>query len=273
MSGNEKTRKIVWITGASSGIGRQTALEMATRGWLVVASARSDGDLHTLAQDVADKGLPGKVVPMPVDVTDLAALQAVVEKIETTLGPLDTALLNAGTFKKDSALTFSAETFGKTIDVNVMGTAKCLEAVLPGFIKRRAGQIVIVSSVAGYRGLAYSLAYGSSKAALINLAEALKCELDAYGVKVQLVCPGFVKTPLTDKNEFEMPMLMAVEPAAKALVDGLEGNRFEIRFPWLFTFIMKRLRCLHDALYFALIKKGLGTDKPDDKPDTQKDAA
>lgn len=272
MSGKSKANgKVAWITGASTGIGRATAIEMAMRGWTIAASARGEDKLVSLREEVAKAGHPGKIVVVPADITDKKGLHAAVEKIEREVGAIDLALLNAGTYKKDTVTRFDAEEFRRTVDINLMGTVNSLEPLLPRMIKRKSGQIAIVSSVAGYRGLPYSLSYGTTKAGLINLAESMKVELDQYGVKVQLVNPGFVKTPLTDKNDFEMPMLMPVDKAAVALVNGLEGNSFEITFPRKFTFWMKRLRGLPDRLYFPLVKKGLGTGKPDaPKADTAK---
>ncbi|GAB5387619.1 MAG: SDR family NAD(P)-dependent oxidoreductase [Alphaproteobacteria bacterium] len=266
MSGNKKQTgqgKVAWITGASTGIGRATAIEMASRGWTIIASARTADKLESLRDEVTKAGHPGKIVVIPADVTDRKGLHDVVDRIEKDVGKIDLALLNAGTFKKDTATRFDAEEFRRTVDINIMGTVNSLEPLLPRMLKRKAGHIAIVSSVAGYRGLPYSLSYGTTKAGLINLAESLKTELDGHNVKVQVVNPGFVKTPLTDKNDFEMPMLMPVDKAAVALADGLEGNSFEITFPRKFTFWMKRLRGLPDRLYFPLVKKGLGSGKPD----------
>ncbi|WP_114395078.1 SDR family NAD(P)-dependent oxidoreductase [Oleisolibacter albus] len=246
------TDGIAWVTGASSGIGEHVALILAARGWTVAASARRGEVLADLARRA---GGPGRILPLPLDITDPAAVRTAVAGLEAEHGPVALAVLNAGTYVPDSARTFSAEAFRQTVEVNLMGSAQCLEALLPGMIRRRLGQLVLVSSVAGYRGLPRSLAYGASKAALINLAESLKLDVERFGLKVQLVTPGFIKTPLTDRNDFPMPFLMPVEQAALRLVDALGQDRFEISFPRRFTFWLRRLRCLPYPLYFTLVRR------------------
>lgn len=243
-------KTIVWITGASTGIGAETALQMAQKGWIVAATARSKDKLTALAKQA--ETLSGEIIPYPGDVTKEKSMTDIVEKIEVEQGIIDIALLNAGTNSPDTADNFTAASFKKTFDINVNGIAHCVEPLLKKFRLRRAGRIAIVASVAGYRGLPTSLSYGPSKAALINMAEALYMECKPLGIKVQLVSPGFVKTPLTDKNEFPMPMLMPVEKAATKLIKGLQSNRFEIIFPWLFVLILKTAGLLPGKLYLWL---------------------
>ena len=144
------------------------------------------------------------------------------------------------------------------VETNLMGTMHGLEALIPACLAARRGHIAIVASVAGYRGLPKAAAYGAGKAALINLAESLKFDLDRAGVKLQLVAPGFVKTPLTDKNDFAMPFLMPVDRAVDAMIDGLRGARFEITFPKPLARRMKLLRMLPYRLYFALVRARTG---------------
>lgn len=239
-----------WITGAGKGIGRAVALKLAARGVQVAASARTVADLESLARDAGD----GSVVPFPVDVTDEAAVAATVEAIEARFGALDLAILNAGTHVPVRARDFRAEPFHTLMEVNVLGVVHGLAALLPRFMARRSGRIVVVSSVAGYRGLPTAAAYGASKAALINMCEALKPDLDRHGVGITLVNPGFVRTPLTDKNPFRMPFLMDPDDAAERLVRGVERGRFEVTFPRRFTWGMKLLRCLPYSLYFYLVR-------------------
>lgn len=244
----------VWVTGASSGIGEHVALRLAAQGWTVLASARRADALAALAACATGAG---RIVPVPLDVTDLDAVRRTVAEMEQAHGPIATLVLNAGTFAPDSAAKLSAERYRQTVEVNLMGVVNCLDAALPGLIARRKGHVVIVSSVAGYRGLPRSLAYGPTKAALINLAESLYLDLERYGVRVQLVNPGFIKTPLTDKNDFPMPFLMPVEEAADRMVAEMRGEGFEITFPRRFTFMLQRLRCLPYPLYFALTRKAM----------------
>ncbi len=243
---------IAWVTGASSGIGEALAMRLALDGWTVAVSARSKDKLEALETASAD--FDGLIVPAPVDITDLDAVIRTVSDLESRCGPIRLAVLNAGTYAPDGVKGFDSGRFMEVVDLNVGGTAKCLQALMPRMIKRKAGQIALVSSVAGYRGLPRSLSYGASKSALINLAEALKLQLDPHGVKVQLVSPGFVKTPLTDKNDFPMPFLMPVDDAVEALIRGLGSSRFEICFPWKFTFLMHFMEGLPYWLYFPLVK-------------------
>jgi short-subunit dehydrogenase len=243
----------VWITGASSGLGRALARRMAADGWTVAASARGAEALAALAKGAEDR--KGAIRAYPLDVTDAAAVPAVVAAIERDLGPIDQAVLNAGTHRPVRAADFRAADFRKLVDLNLMGTVHCLAALLPGMIARRGGHIAVVASVAGYRGLPTSAAYGMTKAGLINMAEALKPELDGLGVRLQVVNPGFVRTPLTDKNPFPMPFLMEVEDAADALYRGLGSERFEIVFPRRFAYMLKVLRCLPAPLAFAITRR------------------
>ena len=245
--------RVAWITGAGKGIGRSVALEMARRGWTVAASARTESDLSNLAE--AAGAASGTIVPFVLDVTQPEAASAVVDRIEDQVGGIDLALLNAGTYVRFGVEDFTAAAFGRQIDVNVMGTANCLEPILARMRTRRAGQIAVVSSLTAYRGLPFASAYGASKAALTNMCEALKPELDAFGIGMTVIHPGFVKTPLTDQNEFPMPFLMEVDEAALRIVNGLERGKFEITFPRRFAFMLKLARCLPYRLYFSITRK------------------
>jgi NAD(P)-dependent dehydrogenase (short-subunit alcohol dehydrogenase family) len=240
----------VWITGASTGIGEALARRMAEDGAEVVASARSVDRLDALA---AASG--GRIVAWPLDVTDHAAVQAGVARIEAERGPIDVAVLNAGTHRPVSAADFTAAGLQALLELNLMGTAACLEALMPRMIARGRGRIAVVASVAGYRGLPTSAYYGAGKAALINLAESLKFDLDRAGVTIQLVDPGFVRTPLTDRNEFPMPFLIGADVAADRIAAGLRSSRFEIAFPRVFVWLLKLLRLLPYGLYFPLVAR------------------
>lgn len=243
----------VWITGASSGIGRATALELAGRGDHVFASARRSELLTELAEAADASG--GRLAPVPLDVTDVTAARQAHARIEADGGPLDVALFAAGTHAPVEAEGFTATSLRTLVDINLMGVANCLEPVMTAMIRRKRGHIAIVSSVAGYRGLPTAACYGATKAALINLAEALRFDLEKHCVTVQLIDPGFVRTPLTDKNDFKMPFLMEPDDAARRIADGLASDRFEITFPKRFTWMVKAFRCLPYALYFPLVAK------------------
>ncbi|MEM7023372.1 MAG: SDR family NAD(P)-dependent oxidoreductase [Pseudomonadota bacterium] len=247
--------EVIWITGASSGIGRALALRMARDGHRIAASARNQKALERLAAE-ADGGL---IRSFPLDVTDLASVKAAFSGIESALGPVDMAVLAAGNHHPVVATDFRSADMARLVDINLIGVANTLEPLMAAMIGRGKGRIAIVSSVAGYRGLPTSAYYGATKAALINLAESLKFDLDRHSVTMQLIDPGFVKTPLTDRNTFKMPFLISAEEAADAMVRGLRGRGFEITFPKRFTTIMKLLRCLPYRLYFPLVTRITGT--------------
>lgn len=247
------TDRCVWITGASSGIGLSLAERMMRDGWSVAGSARSAEALTKL-----EKLHPGRFFAYPLDVTDEAGAKAVVARIRQERGRLDLAVLAAGTHLPVDVEDFEVKPFRTLVEINLMGVVNCLAAVVPGFMSKRCGHIAIVSSVAGYGGLPTAAAYGATKAALNNMTAALKFDLDQYDVKTQLVCPGFVRTPLTDRNPFPMPFLMEPEDAAEAFYKGLQSDGFEITFPRRFAIILKLLNALPYALYFRLVKRGTG---------------
>jgi NAD(P)-dependent dehydrogenase (short-subunit alcohol dehydrogenase family) len=249
----DRKQDIVWITGASSGLGRALALRFARAGAQVAASARNEEALTELAAEA--EALPGRIDARPLDVTDAAAFRAAAEEIEREIGPVDALVLNAGTHIPLGAAELTSDSFRKLLDVNVMGAVNGLEAVLPAMRARGRGRIAVVASLSGYRGLPSAAAYGLTKAGLINMCEALRPELELDGVVLQVVNPGFVKTPLTDKNDFEMPFLMELEEAAEAFYRGLQTDRFEIVFPRRFAYILKLLQRLPYALYFPIMRK------------------
>jgi NADP-dependent 3-hydroxy acid dehydrogenase YdfG len=249
----EATRRVAWVTGAGTGIGRALAKRLAEEGWHVAASARTAKDLDSLAAEV-----PGSITALVLDVTDETATAAVVEKIESGIGPLELVVLNAGTYFPVTATKFKAANFRKTVDVNLNGTANGLDAVLPRMIARRSGHVVLMASVAGFVGLPTSSAYGATKAAINNLAEAMKVELEPHGVTMSVINPGFVRTPLTDKNTFPMPFLMDIDPAIDAIMRGLNAKKYEIIFPWQMAVLMKLLRILPHWLQFAITRRMVG---------------
>lgn len=247
---------VAWVTGASQGIGEAVCLRLARDGWTVIASARSADKLAALAERA--EGLPGRIVAQALDVTDGAAVEDGVHAISAEHGPVALAILNAGTYLADNAESLSDETLRPTIDLNLVSVARCLKAVLAPMREAGRGHVQVVASVSGYRGLPNAVSYGASKAALINMAESLKLDFDRFGLTLQLVNPGFVKTPLTDKNEFPMPFLITAEKAAERMVAALASRRFEVTFPRRFTFMLKIMRCLPYGLYFPIIRRMTG---------------
>ena len=241
--------RTVWITGASSGIGRAVALRLAASGARVAASARTEAGLAALAAENS------AVAAFPLDVVEPGPVADTVERIERELGGIDLAILAAGTWTQvKPARAFDPEVFRRAMEVNYLGTVNALAALVPRMVARGGGHIAIVASVAGYRGLPRAAAYGPSKAALINLAESIRPELEARGVRISVINPGFVRTPMTDVNRFPMPFLMEPDEAARRIVAGLAAGRYEIAFPTRFVAVMKLLRALPDAAFFWVVR-------------------
>lgn len=254
-----KKKETVWITGASSGIGRALALRMAREGYRVAASARREGELAKLAQEAASAG--GEIVPYPLDTTKPEEVAEGVRRIESETGPIGIAVLCAGTYEPVLARELTAAKARPVFELNFMGTMHCLEALIGRMTARKKGRIAVVASLAGYFGLPTSAIYGGSKAALINMAEALRPDLAREGVTLQIVNPGFVKTPLTDKNEFPMPFLMDVDDAVEAFYRGLHSSRFEITFPRPFSLMLRLLQMLPYRLALALTARTMPKEK------------
>jgi short-subunit dehydrogenase len=241
--------ELIWITGASSGIGAALAVQLASLGAKVIISARNAEKLQALADGFNGAG---RILPLPLDVTDPVAVAAAVNTLQTDHGRIDRVILNAGTYIPDSVVGFTAKSVKTQLDLNVLGCALMLEQLLPLMRGQGGGAIAIVASVAGYRGLPYAAGYGASKAALINMAESLQPECKQLGIKLQLICPGFVKTPLTDRNDFAMPFIISAEDAARRIAQGLSSDRFEIVFPKRMKIAMKILRLLPNGLFLRL---------------------
>jgi len=224
----------VWVTGASSGIGAALACELADRGASVAISARSGEKLRAVAGD--------RMLAVPVDVTDRAATVAAGDAVRAALGGLDVAVLNAGTWSRFHVEHWDSEAFADQLRTNLMGTVHSLEAVVPTMLAAGSGRIVGTASVAGYRGIPGAEAYGATKAALLNLLESLRGSLGPRGIVVQTVAPGFVTTPMTDRNTFPMPFLVSPEVAARAIADGMAKDKAEIVFPLPMMLLMKAAR-------------------------------
>lgn len=244
---------IALVTGASSGIGEATARELARRGFRVAATARRAGALKRLAATAS-----AQIFAYPGDVTRRAEMAALIARIETQLGPIALAFLNAGVFLPAERRGFDPAAIAETHAVNVGGTVNCLQPLLAAMARRGRGQIAINASLAAYNGLPGSLAYGSSKAALLYMAEALKLGYERAGVTIQVVSPGFVRTPMTDKEtEFRMAFLMKADEAARRICDGFAKGGFEITFPFALATLTKFVRCLPYPLKFSMIGAAL----------------
>ena len=243
--------KTVWLVGASSGIGQATAHALHALGARVIVSARNATALDTFVQDH-----PGATA-LPLDVTDVHAVRKATQAVLAT-GPLDLVMYCAGYYKALRATGFDLEEMLRHQQVNYIGALYLMDAVLPALRQRGQGHLSLTGSVAGYSGLPNGLAYGPTKAALINLAETLYVDLKDSGIGVSLVNPGFVETPLTAQNHFSMPALISPAQAADDILDGWAAGEFEIHFPKRFTRWMKLLRLLPYALYFPVVRKFTG---------------
>ena len=243
--------RTVWLVGASSGIGRATASALHAQGARVFLSARNGAALDSF---VATH--PGAYA-LPLDAVDHAAVQQAARAI-LAIGPLDCVVYCAGYYREMRATEFDLAEMLRHEQVNYVGALNVLDAVLPHMLARRSGHISLVSSVAGFRGLPQGLAYGPTKAALINLAETLYLDLRAAGIGVSVVNPGFVETPLTRQNDFTMPALITPAQAAGEILRGWAAGRFDIHFPKRFTRWLHLLRLLPYRLYFAAVGRVTG---------------
>lgn len=248
--------QVVWLVGASTGIGRATAERLHALGASVVVSARS-----AAALDEFVRGHAGSEA-IALDATDRDAMRAAAARIVAQHGRIDLAVYCAGHYRAMRATAFDLDDALRHQQVNYVGALHLLDAVLPQLIAQaqagRPAHLSLVSSVAGYRGLPKSLAYGPTKAALINLGETLYLDLHPLGIGVSVINPGFVETPLTAQNEFRMPALISSDEAARQIVAGWEKGSFEIHFPKRFTNMLKAMSVLSDGLYFAAIRRATG---------------
>ena len=246
MSENQKK---IWITGASSGIGKAVAEKFAAEGWMVAASARRQEILNKMAENQ-------NIFAYPLDVTQKENVTKTFNNIIEDFKNVDICLFCSGTYDPKLEQEINIEQNKFVMETNYFGVLNCIKAVETYFKNKKSGQISIVSSVAAYRGLPNSSGYGPSKAALTNLTESIYFDFKKHNVKISLVSPGFIKTPLTDKNEFPMPFIRSPEFAADKIFQGLtKKNIFEVHFPLGLTLTLKFLRILPYRLYLFLIDK------------------
>ena len=243
-------KKTIWITGGSTGIGKALAIKFASNGWNVAISARREN----LLQEISDNN--ENIFSYPLDVTNKSQCKEVFNKIKSKFQNVDICFFSTGTWDPKKEKDIDVEQIEDVFKVNFFGTLNSIKAVEEYFKNKQDGIITIVSSIAGYRGLPNSTGYGPSKSALNNLAESLYFDFKRSNVRVCLVSPGFIKTPMTDKNDFKMPFLKTTEYAANKIYDGLiNKNNFEIHFPKSLTLILKLFSFLPSKLYFGLIGK------------------
>ena len=245
-------KKVIWITGASSGIGKAVATKFAKNGWIVAASARRENLLNEL------KEINENIYPFPLDVTDIDKCKLVASSIINQFKNIDICLFGTGMHDPKSEKKFNLEKVREIMEVNYFGTMNSINSIYDYFYEKKNGQISIISSVAGYRGLPAAGAYCASKAALTSFAESLNFDMQMKNVRVSLVSPGFIKTPMTDQNYFPMPMIKTPEFAANEIYKGLTVKKsFEIHFPKAFTYFLKFLQILPSSIYFKLVSKGM----------------
>jgi short-subunit dehydrogenase len=243
--------KRIWLTGASQGIGRAVAVELAAQGAVCALTSRDEKSLSELCDQIKSRG--GKALGFPGDATDTDRMKAIAGEIEAQLGGIDILIANAGTHVFTKPEQFDTKEYLKLMDLNYGGILRCIEAVLPAMLQRGSGHIVGMASLAGYRGLPTAGAYGASKAAVNNFLESLRFHLKRHHIPVTVINPGFVRTPLTDKNNFRMPFLVEPERAARIICSGIARQKDEIVFPFPFSWAIKLMRLLPGWLYNAII--------------------
>jgi len=243
-------KKTIWITGGSTGIGKALAIRFANEGWNVAISARRENLLKELSNRFEN------ISPFPLDVTDKENCKNIFNQVKEKFGNIDICFFSTGTWDPKKEKDIDVEQIENVFKINFFGTVNSIKAVEEYYKNRNEGTIAIVSSIAGYRGLPNSTGYGPSKSALNNLAESLYFDFGRHNVRVCLVSPGFIKTPMTDKNDFKMPFLKTPEFAADKIYDGLVNKKsFEIHFPKELTLTLKFFSILPYKLYFYLVKK------------------
>jgi len=243
-------KKTIWITGGSTGIGKALAIRFANEGWNVAISARRENLLKELSDRFEN------ISPFPLDVTDKENCKNIFNQVKEKFGEIDICFFSTGTWDPKKEKDIDVEQIENVFKINFFGTVNSIKAVEEYYKNRNEGTIAIVSSIAGYRGLPNSTGYGPSKSALNNLAESLYFDFGRHNVRVCLVSPGFIKTPMTDKNDFKMPFLKTPEFAADKIYDGLVNKKiFEIHFPKELTLTLKFFSILPYKLYFYLVKK------------------
>ncbi len=235
--------KTYWIVGASEGLGRDLAMMVSKAGAEVILSARNEDRLRHLAE-----ALPGKARVEPLDIRDTRMVRDVADRI----GPIDGVIFLAGVYWPVPASSWNEDQVETMCDVNFTGAARVLGAVVPGMVEADSGHIVMVGSLSGFRGLPGSIGYSSSKAGMMHMAESLHADLRKTGVTVQLANPGFIRTRLTDKNEFKMPYIMEPEAAAQEVFEHMNSDRFKKSFPWLFSLFFRAGNFLPDWAYYRI---------------------
>lgn len=241
------TNKVVLLTGASSGIGRELSLELARRGGIIGLTARRLDLLEEIQREIESSG--GRAIAIAVDVTDAAALRVAADRLRSEFGRIDVMIANAGIGTASHAAKMQPAQVANVININLIGAVNSVAAVLPEMAERNEGQLVAISSLSAYRGLAKSGAYCSSKAGLSAFFESVRIDLRGTNVKVTIIHPGFIRTPLTAGREKKMPYLMEVDVAVKKIVSAIERQKTSYAFPWQLTSIVRLGMIMPNAMY------------------------
>jgi len=243
----EWANKVVLITGASSGIGHAVTLELARRGARAGLLARREDLLQEVVREIEAQG--GRASALPADVTDANAVRAAVSALQTEFGPIDLLIANAGVGATTAAGKLEPDGVAKVFSVNVLGVVNSVTAVILQMIERRRGQLVVISSLAAYRGLPKSAAYCASKAAVSSLFESLRLDLQPQGIDVTIIHPGFIKTPLTAGRQAKLPFLLEVDDAARKIVGAIEKRKKSYAFPWQLATLVRIGMVMPNFLY------------------------
>lgn len=247
--------KTAWILGGGTGLGAETAKGLIARGWTVAISGRRTEPLDALK---ASHGAH----PYPLDVTDREAVNTTAEKIASDLGSIDLMVFSVAAWDVTKPGSYDYAKYAHIIDTNLLGAMRVIDPVVTQMRRQDSGEIALVASVAGYFGLPRAAAYSSGKAAMITLAQTMRTELKRDNISVRVICPGFVRTDLTAKNDFPMPFLMEADEAGRRIVSGLlDSKRFEIAFPLRFVLILKAIRLLPYPVFFWVMGKLIGAGK------------
>jgi short-subunit dehydrogenase len=248
--------KNAWIIGASHGIGEELVKSLFGDGYNLAISARDEKKLNEIKKALEQNPMQkSQILVAPLDVSDLNSFKNAFKKISENFLKIDLAIFASGIYQPMDLKDFDIEFAQKTLDVNLGGCLNFLHLIVPKMTEQKSGHIALIASVAGYRGLPQSLAYGASKAAIINLAEGIYPELKSNGIAISVINPGFVKTRLTDSNKFSMPFLISTKEAAEVISNELKKGKFEIHFPKKFTFFLKFLRLIPNSLFLKFITK------------------
>jgi len=244
-----QSKRHIWIIGASSGIGKALAETYSSAGWQVTASARSEEKLKVLSE------INSAISPLPMDVLEKTCFARAFQYFKAKNLTPDLIIYCAASYTPGGLSVLREKAVSHHMAVNYLAFTALVDATVPEFTSRGSGQLAVIASLAGYCGLPNAALYGPTKAALINLCETLKPEFDQRGLGLNVICPGFVKTPLTDKNDFTMPYLMTPGEAAVRIKKGLDKNLFHISFPWQMSLMLKILQKIPYFLYFRIMKR------------------